>query len=69
MRRGLEVADDAAVDQRETALRPAGRDHRRQVVVDLDGGAMAWRLLEQTVQEDADPLMVCDNALLRVEEA
>ncbi len=34
MHRGLEAAGDAAVDLRELPLRPVGRDHRRQVVVD-----------------------------------
>ncbi len=34
MHRGLEAAGNAAVDLRELPLRPVGRPHRGQVVVD-----------------------------------
>ncbi|HSN74558.1 MAG TPA: hypothetical protein VL334_05620 [Anaerolineae bacterium] len=55
--RGLEAAGDAAVDLRQLALRPVGRDHRGQVVVDLGVVAVTQRLPERVAQEDADILI------------
>ena len=67
MQRGLEAAGNAAVVLRELALRPIGRPHRGQVVVNLGVVAVTRRLPERVVQEDADLLMYYDNAPMRVE--